>query len=117
MNYATTANIEEVMKLYNLGNKSYRLSSSVINLKLSGKRSPFANLFRISRNEYRWYHSTIMLRSNGNQALTLFGPGLFYRFKVQEGVFREPPKISGTIEGSSVNLCTLIALLKVYQNP
>ena len=35
---------------------------------------------------------------------------------VQEEVFWDPPKISGNIEGSPVKLCTLIALLKVYQN-
>ena len=48
--------------------------------------------------------------------LTLFGPGFIYRLKVQEVVFRDPHKISGSIQGSPVKLCTLIALLKVYQN-
>ena len=42
--------------------------------------------------------------------------GLFYRLKVQEGVRRDPLKISRTIEGSLMKLSTLIALLKVYQN-
>ena len=43
----------------------------------------------------------------------------FLPFKGPGGVFTEPPpqkKISGTIEGSPMKHCTLIALLKVYQN-
>ena len=48
--------------------------------------------------------------------LTLFRPGFFYSLKVQ-GVFREPPlMISGTIEASQMKLCTVIVLLKAYQN-
>ena len=42
--------------------------------------------------------------------------GFFYRLKVQEGSLGTPPKISRTNEGSPMKLCTLIALLKVYQN-
>ena len=54
-----------------------------------------------------------------DQSLESFNPirsRLFYRLKVQEGVFRDPPKISGTIEVSPMKLCTVIVLLKVYQN-
>ena len=48
--------------------------------------------------------------------LTLFRPGFFYRLKVQEGVFRDPLMISGTIKASPMKLCTVIVLLKTYQN-
>ena len=49
--------------------------------------------------------------------LTLFRPGFFYRFKVQGGgVFRDPLMISGTIKANPMKLCTVIVLLKVYQN-
>ena len=40
---------------------------------------------------------------------------LFYHLKVQ-GVFRDPFIISGTIKASQMKLCTIIALLKAYQN-
>ena len=49
-------------------------------------------------------------------ALTLFRPGFFYRLKVQEGSLGTPLMISGTIKASSMKLCTVIALLKAYQN-
>ena len=41
--------------------------------------------------------------------LTLFRPGFFYRLKV-------PLMISGTIAASPMKLCTVIVLLKTYQN-
>ena len=40
-----------------------------------------------------------------NVGLTLFRPGFFYRLKV-----------SGTIKASPMKLCTIIVLLKAYQN-
>ena len=40
---------------------------------------------------------------------------LFYCVKVQ-GVFRDPPKTLGTIEGNPMKLCRVMVLLKVYQN-
>ena len=47
--------------------------------------------------------------------LTLFGPGFFHCLKAQ-GVFSDPLKISRTIQGGPMKLCTVIALLKVYRN-
>ena len=41
---------------------------------------------------------------------------LFLLFKVQGGVFRDPLMISGTIKASPMKLCTVIVLLKAYQN-
>ena len=45
--------------------------------------------------------------------LTLFSPGFFYCVKVQVGVFRDPPKILGTIEGSAMKLCRVMVPLKL----
>ena len=39
-----------------------------------------------------------------------------FLLKVEELIFWDPPKISESIEGNSMKLCTPIALLKVYQN-
>ena len=51
------------------------------------------------------------------RVLSLLGPGMFYCLKVGgRGVFRDPLKISGTFQGSSMKLCKVIAILKVYQN-
>ena len=50
------------------------------------------------------------------RVLTLFGPGIFYCLNVGEGVFRDPLKISETFQGSSMKLCKVIVILKVYQN-
>ena len=50
--------------------------------------------------------------------LTLFRPGFFYRLKVQGGSLggKDPLMISATIQGSPTKLCTVIVLLKAYQN-
>ena len=41
---------------------------------------------------------------------------LFLPFKGPTGVFRDPLMISGTIKASPMKLCTVIVLLKAYQN-
>ena len=47
--------------------------------------------------------------------LIQFRPGFFYRLKFQ-GSLGTPLMISGTIKASSLKLCTVIVLLKAYQN-
>ena len=54
--------------------------------------------------------------SSAYKNLTLFRPGFFYRFKVQGGSLGTPLMISGTIKTSPMKLCTVIVLLKAYQN-
>ena len=42
---------------------------------------------------------------------------LFFRLKIRGGgLFGAPLMISGTIQANQVKLCTVIALLKAYQN-
>ena len=41
---------------------------------------------------------------------------LFLQFKGPRGVFKDPFMISGTIKASQMKLCTVIVLLKAYQN-
>ena len=48
--------------------------------------------------------------------LTLFKPGFFYLLKIQGGSLGTPLMISGTIKASPMKLCTVIVLLKAYQN-
>ena len=60
---------------------------------------------------------------NGSSFVIPFTPiqaRLFYCLKVQERVFKPPPPppspmISGTIQASTMDLCTVIVLLKAYQ--
>ena len=56
-----------------------------------------------------WEHSFIYF-------LTLFRPGFFYHLKVQGGSLGTLLMISGTIKASPMKLCTVIVLLKAYQN-
>ena len=41
---------------------------------------------------------------------------LYFTVLKVQGVFRDPLKISGPIQGSPIKLCTVIVLRKVYQN-
>ena len=53
---------------------------------------------------------------NKNLRLNPIQARLFLSFKGPRGVFRDPLMISGTIKASPMKLCTVIVLLKPYQN-
>ena len=62
--------------------------------------------------------ASYLISCESHKRLTIFKPGFFYRLKVQGvgGIFRDPLMISGTIKASPMKLCTVIVLLKAYQN-
>ena len=62
------------------------------------------------------YLTVVFSQFYSNIILTLFRPGFFYCLKVQGGSLGTLLMISGTIKASPMKLCTVIVLLKTYQN-
>ena len=71
----------------------------------------------VGRHRYRQGHGR-RRRGRGPkiQALNPIQARLFLPFKGPRGVFRDPLMISGIITASPMKLCTVIVLLKAYQN-
>ena len=111
--------ISWIMLILNLSSRKFSVRAVARFLCLGGGAEPDPDKFSEPRSgEEKCFG--LLGDSGGMLPRKIFNPirsRLFYRFKGPGGVFRDPPKISGTIEGSSMKLCTLIPLLKVYQNP
>ena len=76
--------------------------------------------FGLNTRSYTGYMvSWRIVQKAGLALINFFNPirsRLFCCLNVQEGIIRDPPEPSGSLQASSMKLSTVIELLKAYQN-